>query len=165
MTRADESQVSIKAGAFDRGPNAHLADYIKYYKSLKEPGFAVLVTGEWGTGKTYLMKQLLPWDRDDKQSYYVSLFGLKSTADVDAALFTEAHPTLSLVQKGVKEVGEAGRGLSGFSFGIGGALPGVANLISTLMRKEIDTSRPIIFDDLERSSMGTPQEVLGVINY
>jgi hypothetical protein len=33
------------------------------------------------------------------------------------------------------------------------------------MRKEIDTSKPIIFDDLERSSMATNEEKLGAINY
>ena len=77
------------------GPNAHLPDYIKSSKGLKKPGFAVLVTGEWGTGKTRLIRQLLPWEGKDKQSYYVSFFGLKSAAEVDAAIDAEMYPRRS----------------------------------------------------------------------
>ncbi|WP_352550474.1 hypothetical protein [Mesorhizobium australicum] len=27
--------------------------YLDYYRTRKEPHYAVLVTGDWGTGKTY----------------------------------------------------------------------------------------------------------------
>ena len=125
----------------------------------------MLVTGEWGTGKTHLMKQLLPWEGDDKQSYYVSFFGLKSTAEVDAAVYAEMYPTQSAIQEKLKGAGEAMRGVSAYGFNAGGLVSGGANLFSAYMRKEIDKSTPIIFDDLERSSMATPEEKLGVINY
>ena len=135
-----------------------------YYNSLKEPGFAVLVTGEWGTGKTHLMKELLPWEGDAKKSYYVSFFGLKSTAEVDVALYAEMYPRLSAAEQRVKGVGEATRGVSGHGFGAGGLIGFASNLILAYMRKEIDTSKPIIFDDLERSSMATNEEKLGGCN-
>jgi KAP family P-loop domain len=152
MTNSSERPASV--ANFDlQGPNAHLADYIKYFSSLKEPGFAVLITGEWGTGKTYLMRQLLPWEGDNKKSYYVSFFGLKNAAEVDAAIYAEMYPRNSAIQERLKDVGEATRGLSAYGFNAGGLIGGGANLISAYLRKEIDTSKPIIFDDLERSSM------------
>ena len=125
----------------------------------------MLVTGEWGTGKTYLTKLLLPWEGEDKQSYYVSFFGLKSAAEVDAALYAEMYPSRLAAEERIKAAGEASRGSSAFGVSLGGLGSGLANYISACMRKEIDTSKPIIFDDLERSSMETDKEKLGVINY
>lgn len=147
------------------GPNSHLADYIDYYQKLQEPGYAVLVTGEWGTGKTHMMKELLPWEGENKQSYYVSLFGLKTADEVDAAIYAEMYPLRSSVQDGIKDAGEATRGVSLHGYSLGGVLSGAANAVAAYMRKEIDLSKPIIFDDLERSSIATAEEKLGVINY
>jgi hypothetical protein len=161
----NSGEVAAPADFDFEGPNAHLADYINYYRGLKKPGFAVLVTGEWGTGKTHLIRQLLPWEGEDKQSNYVSFFGLKSAAEVDAAIYAEMYPRRSALQERVKGVGEATRGVSVHGYSAGGIIDGGANLISAYMRKEIDTSKPIIFDDLERSSMETDKEKLGVINY
>ena len=50
---------------------SHLQDYLEYYCSLEVPQYAVLVTGDWGTGKTYQVRKILPKDK----AYYVSLFG------------------------------------------------------------------------------------------
>ena len=69
----------------------------------------MLVTGEWGTGKTYLTKLLLPWEGEDKQSYYVSFFGLKSAAEVDAALYAEMYPSRLAAEERIKAAGESAR--------------------------------------------------------
>ncbi len=166
ITDTSENQTPKPAQEIDlEGPNSHLANYINYYKSLEAPEFAVLVTGEWGTGKTHLMRKLLPWEGGDKQSYHVSFFGLKSTAEVDAAVYAEMYPARSAAQEQIKGAGEAVRGVSAFGFNAGGLITGGANLLAAYMRKEIDRSKPIIFDDLERSSMASAEEKLGVINY
>ena len=75
----------------------------------------MLVTGEWGTGgkDTYLTKLLLPWEGEDKQSYYVSFFGLKSAAEVDAALYAEMYPSRLAAEARIKAAGEASRGSIG----------------------------------------------------
>jgi hypothetical protein len=166
MTKiGDKSMPGPTAELNPEGPNSHLSEYIKYYRTLERPGFAVLVTGEWGTGKTHLLKQLLPWEGDQKQSHYVSFFGLKNADEVYAAVYAEMYPSLSIFQEKVKGLGEATRGVSAFGVGVGGLLSGGATLLSAYMRKDIDISKPIIFDDLERSSMETAEEKLGVINY
>ena len=37
--------------------NSHLEDYLDYYCGLSHsPGFAVLLKGEWGCGKTWFIK-------------------------------------------------------------------------------------------------------------
>lgn len=73
--------------------NAHLENYLNYYQTLEAPRFAVLITGEWGTGKTYLVRKLLPSEGDEAKAIYVSLFGLKTAEDVVAAIHAEMHPS------------------------------------------------------------------------
>jgi predicted ATPase len=36
-------------------PNEHILSYIEQFLA-REPSFALMVSGEWGTGKTFLMK-------------------------------------------------------------------------------------------------------------
>ena len=70
---------------------SHLEDYLAYYKGCNAPGYAVLVTGEWGTGKTYQVKEALA----EEERYYVSLFGLQSPHDVHSAVFAAMDPKLA----------------------------------------------------------------------
>jgi hypothetical protein len=74
-------------------------------------------------------------------------------------------PWRSATQDRMKDVGDGLRGTSVAGFGTGGVFSGAANVISAYMRREIDKSKPLIFDDLERSSMSTAEEILGVINH
>ena len=108
-------------------------------------------------GKTHLMEQLLPWAGNDKQIILRVFFGLKSTAEVDAAVYAENVPDLFRHSgEKLKGVGEATRGVSAeYRLQRRGPNQRGDNLISAYMRKEIDQSKPIIFDDLERKSMAT----------
>ena len=55
---------------------SNLNNYIDYYKTLVKPGYAVLVTGKWGTGKTYQVKKAL---RNDKYSVSYTHLTLPTT--------------------------------------------------------------------------------------
>ena len=35
----------------------HLKEYLDYYQTLEDPGYGVLITGAWGSGKTYHIKR------------------------------------------------------------------------------------------------------------
>jgi hypothetical protein len=145
-------------------PNVHLKNYLSYYQALETPLFAVLITGEWGTGKTHLVKKLLPWEGDDPKAYYVSLFGLKSSEELVAAVYAEMYPLVDKAQKGIEKLGEAIKGMSLYGVGIGGAGSVIANLLAANIRKEVDPSKVIIFDDLERSDIND-KVLLGIINH
>lgn len=131
-----------------------LRDYITYYRSLKSPGFAVLVTGDWGSGKTYQIRSLLP----EKDRYYVSLFGLKTREEVYSALLAQMYPA---DVKAKKEMTFWSDNKNILGLPVGGLLSAA---ISRTIRTKIDRSRIIIFDDLERSSV-PPKTLLGVINF
>lgn len=135
----------------------YLEDYLAYYKSCEDPGYAVLVTGDWGTGKTFQVKKAL----SDDERYYVSLFGLATSEDIYAAVFAEMYRVKSNVKKAV----QAAEGISiGFpmlgTLGTGKLLPSIAN---ALIKTQVKTDRTIVFDDLERCELST-KEKLGIIN-
>jgi Cdc6-like AAA superfamily ATPase len=62
-----------------------LVDFVKGEKDR-----AIVLKGDWGTGKTYLWKQVVLESRDlfHKRNYsYVSLFGLNSLKDLKKSIY------------------------------------------------------------------------------
>ncbi|WP_445500780.1 hypothetical protein [Microvirga sp. G4-2] len=146
-----EKQVLIESS------QSHLESYLAYYTSCKDPRYAVLVTGDWGTGKTFQVRKALP---DDK-AYYVSLFGLNSTDDIVAAVYAAMFPGKARIKNIADSIGEMSAEVSGLgSLAVSGLTSG---LVGAFLRQEVSTDKPIIFDDLERCGLG-PKETLGIIN-
>lgn len=133
----------------------HLDEYLAYYGSLQDPGYAVLVTGEWGVGKTHQVRQCI---KDDDR-YYISLFGLRTPNEAHAAVYAAYAPTLNKLGRVVEAAGETAESLGGL-FSLGGA---AADWLNATMRRNIKPDRIIIFDDLERCGM-TLEEMMGVFS-
>ncbi|MEG1691254.1 MAG: P-loop NTPase fold protein, partial [Hafnia sp.] len=134
-----------------------LAKILKAYRLKKKPGYALLITGEWGVGKTYQVtkKYLL------KESiYYISLFGLKTAEEIHSSVFAAMHPLQSFIKKGADSLKDTGIEAPGLSLNLGGIAP---TLASALLKSECKKDRIIIFDDFERCTVPI-QERLGAIN-
>ncbi|WP_298789195.1 P-loop NTPase fold protein [uncultured Marinococcus sp.] len=62
-------------------------DYIK----LKKPGYAVLIKGQWGSGKTHYWKNNLRKELEDhyipKNIQYLSLYGIKDEDELKASIY------------------------------------------------------------------------------
>jgi len=135
--------------------NQHIKDYLAYYIAFSEaPRFAVLVSGPWGIGKTFLVKEFMkPLAADSLRCVYVSLYGLTSLDEIDDALFRAMYPILD--HKGVRIAGRAAKALGKyFSVDIDLRAKDVFN------RANADL---FIFDDLERCDLPV-NRVLGYIN-
>ncbi len=130
---------------------SHLRDYLSYYKKLEEPGYAVLVTGAWGAGKTYQVKKTL----EKGEYYYISLFGLDTVEAVHADVIAAVNPSSGSYAKGLGSVVED----AGYK-GVGSLIPSFLNAI---IRRNLDIDRILIFDDLERSNI-VPKDLQGIIN-
>jgi hypothetical protein len=157
-TSVDQERKSVPAAEtkMKKQPSS-LSSFLEYYSSLKEPRYAVLVTGEWGTGKTYQVRQAIPND----QSYYISLFGMDRSEDVIASVYAEMFPRKAQIKKLASSVGETAAEIPGFgSLAVNGLASG---LIGAFLRQEVKSDKPLIFDDLERCSLG-PKEILGIMN-
>lgn len=148
-------QTAITTLAHD--PVSHLEEYLAYYVSRLKPGYAVLVTGDWGTGKTHQVRRALPDDR----AHYVSLFGLNKAEDIEAQVFAKMFPKKASLKKLAEKLDAVSISAPGMgSFGSGGLASVLAN---SFIKNEIDNTRPLILDDLERCSV-EHRALLGVIN-
>lgn len=157
--------------------NDHIKAYLDYYVALPgAPGYAVLINGTWGIGKTHVIGKLVEQLRSDKKAVnWVSLYGVQSADEIDLRLI--ATWTAQKVEQGEsspiekipilrklfpKPQGKVMRG--------GGRLAAAAvkyfNLGELLQASGLSSwGNPdlIVFDDLERGAMSA-HELLGYIN-
>lgn len=148
--------------------NDHVLAYLEEYFALKAPGYAVLIDGKWGTGKTWLLREALR-KADRVQSYYLSWYGVRDTKQIDDEIFRQAHPKLN--SKAFKVTAAVSKALlrGAFKIDFDGDKKEDASLspqIPELKIAEFLNSAPgvFVFDDLERAAL--PLEVaLGYMNH
>lgn len=160
--------------------NEHITDNILYYLSLDKPEYAILLTGKWGSGKTYFIDRFIQTQNekvteDDIQIQFIkiSLFGLKDVSSIDEQIFQNLHPVLA--SKYARLTGNILKGA--FKLGINLDLDGDGkkdgtlstgldklNLLDFFSEKGKNTELVFVFDDLERTEIEV-KEVLGYINY
>lgn len=102
--------------------NAHIKAFLNdYLNGASVPDYAVLITGDWGSGKTTFIREYLGGGNvfEVKNSFkneveywvvYASLFGAKSREDMDQRVLQNLHPflhskRLNLIPKAIPLVG------------------------------------------------------------
>ncbi|WP_295742153.1 P-loop NTPase fold protein [uncultured Haemophilus sp.] len=150
--------------------NKHIEKYLDLYLERENVEYATLLTGKWGCGKTYFIKNYIEKKSKEKKYkfIYISLFGLKDIQSVNDAIFEELHPVLS--HKGVKILGGVLKSAIklGFKFDLVGDKneETSVNIDFTKLNPFEKTEYKnliFIFDDLERTLISTT-EILGFIN-
>lgn len=141
-----------------------------YYCREPEPVGALLLTGEWGCGKTYFIDHNLKNElKDEAYVLRISLFGITSLEEIHTAVkmkWMEAFCEKYGINTAVKKV-EKGRKMLAKINCIPKIIKEMASTDWTsfiLVKEKIDDKSVIIvFDDLERCQMNHV-DVLGVIN-
>ena len=151
--------------------NEHVRDFLKYYCSLpKEPQFAVLLTGLWGSGKTwFIMDFIANHLAQPERVLYLSLYGLQSFDDIESEFFRLLHPMLG--SKPVRILHRLVRGVlkTSINFDLDGDGKSDGSVSSgipaekMLERISLDASRILVLDDLERCSIPIA-DLLGYVN-
>ena len=90
--------------------NTHLTSYLNEYLKMNTPQFAVMITGKWGCGKTFYIKNRIEeWSKDRIKTgddsialkpIYISVNGLNSVSAVIRKIKAELYPVL--YSKGAK---------------------------------------------------------------
>jgi len=152
--------------------NHHLTEYLKYYTSLDSPpGFAIMINGEWGSGKTWFLNSFFDDEVSnlDIKTIKISLYGMTSTTDIDEALYRALHPVLS--SKGMVIAGALSKALIKGTLKIDLENTSISETEISYNLPDIDLSKlakkaynnVIIFDDFERCKIGWA-EAFGYIN-
>ena len=87
--------------------NKHITENILHYLTLEKPEYAILLSGKWGSGKTYFIENLIKKHIEDqeekkkkseleleKKFVKISLFGLKKVESIDEQIFQSLHPII-----------------------------------------------------------------------
>ena len=83
--------------------NKHIEENLNHYITLENPEYAVLLSGKWGSGKTYFidrfvedfLKQYTTGKKENKTKFIkISLFGLSKVTQIDEVIFQKLHPVL-----------------------------------------------------------------------
>ncbi|MDR6464711.1 P-loop NTPase fold protein [Chryseobacterium sediminis] len=162
--------------------NKHIVEYLNYYIGSEHVNFAVLLKGNWGSGKTYFIRNLIEiWNTpniaEDQfitiNPIYISLNGINSKKEIIEKLREKLNPFFH--SKGVKVATAIFKGFIkstlkiDFDYNNDGGNDGSINLnfdpISIFREdnENIKGNRILIFDDIERCKMSV-DEVYGFIN-
>lgn len=159
--------------------NGNVIKYLNDYVDMPNPQFAVMLTGKWGSGKTFFIKkELEKWTNKDKISddelkrnpIYISLYGISNTKQLVQKLKEEISPIWH--SKGVKIAKKIGEGLLKTAIKVdfnsendNYSYQSELDLISIFKSDDetIKGKKLFIFDDLERSEIPLNQ-LFGFVN-
>lgn len=156
--------------------NSNISSYLNRFVEYSNPQYAVMLTGDWGSGKTHFINE---WIENTKKiegkkykPMYISLYGMQSISELRNNINRQLHPILtSAFVKGMKKVANGfAKTLIKCDFGEEGNPVEVSYELDLLPlfqtdNKEIQASGKIlVFDDLERCHINRI-ELLGFINF
>ena len=83
--------------------NKHIIENLNHYITLPKPEYAVLLSGKWGSGKTYFIdkfvddfldKYKIGKEENKTKFLKITLFGLNRVSQIDEVIFQKLHPVL-----------------------------------------------------------------------
>lgn len=152
-----------------------VSEKILRYISDKDKNQALLLTGNWGSGKTYYIKNILAekLERDKSNNkykiIYISLYGMNSLTDLQhllhSKLIEEGCVKQDAISKGKQlfaPITKVFKNINLSAMGVGVSI-GVSDIIN--IENLIDYKNVVlIFDDLERCASIKIQDIIGFIN-
>lgn len=155
-----------------------ITEIVKKYIETPNTYGAIMITSDWGTGKSYYLNNaLIPFIKSNIKynSIVVSLHGLKNSCEISKAVYFEYLASKNKALKKLKGISKNKKGLIEHTkLAAKTIVRGVTsyfNINLECSEKDLDklfnsidlSSTVLIFEDLERSSM-TPFEVLSFVN-
>lgn len=147
-------------------------DELKYYCKEKKPAGALMLIGEWGCGKTYLIDNTLSDELKDSHVFIrISLFGISSMEAVSTAV-KQAWIEACLKHKGsigkwMKKAFDAREAIATVAGTVnetaGAVLSFDISKFAAISQTIGEKTVVLVFDDLERCRID-PVDLLGVIN-
>ena len=155
----------MKGGSMDTNK---LTEVIGKYCKNESPGYAIMVDGPWGIGKTHFIDHLFD-KKDDVRVIRVSLYGVSSTQQIEDSVFAALIGCADVSDNEIKKAGDfIGKMFSAFGDKADGTAVGAfASISGEALKKRalknLNTNTVLIFDDFERSKL-LQSESLSKIN-
>lgn len=157
--------------------NQHIIDYLDWYFTTSKRDFGVLITGDWGSGKTFFVRKYLDNGfknstslTDEKPPFvsYVSLFGVESRDEIDQRVLESFNPSFYTEEtkfriKGYKLAGKVLAFMAGGKKAADLIEEGVSFAKDVAEKISEKNSYVVVFDDVERADLPIP-ELLGYLN-
>lgn len=148
-------------------PHEKLTSYIKHYIKKDKTNSALMLTGDWGTGKSYYIKNNLIPDlkKENYNIILVSLYDLKTTSEISKNIYIELRlkkfqPKNEALATGEYVAKTIFKGVSGvFGFDLNMSESSIKKLYKTVNL----SNKLIILDDVERSQINI-LDLLGYVN-
>lgn len=143
-----DMQVMLREGMSAR---YEIIPAIKTYLNRSNTQYAIMIDGDWGTGKTYFYKTDIQPLIKDYHSIYISLYGLETIQDIENELFKSISLQQDGDQKPVREVLDVNSAISE-DIRLGGSGYAVQVLINQWKKDSKINGKPFVLclDDLER---------------
>lgn len=142
--------------------NQHITEYLKFFCSHDAPGFAVMLNGPWGSGKTHFIKRFIEEYENEFRGAsvtYISVFGLNSLADLQTELLLATLPIPQKANSLLRFGGTAAMKLFETKIGVDPS-PAIKSIVDQFGQQKTNV---IVIDDLERCHID-PSTLLGFLN-
>jgi nucleoside-triphosphatase THEP1 len=132
--------------------NEHVGEYLEEYRKTPKPTYAVLISGAWGSGKTYIVNKFMETVTSNRV-LYVTVNGVSTETELQTRFVYAAYPALT--SKKLRTLGSLAK-----------SALGIIRFKSDLTLDQIldyDQFDTFIIDDIERSRIPLPT-LFGFIN-
>lgn len=148
--------------------NSELSNYINHYIEKNRMKTAIMLTGEWGTGKShYIKNELIPFlmNSGGHKCILVSLYGLSHVNDISKSIYLEARAKiLNAKSEGIATGTLAATTIiKGFSSFFGVDLGASEEALQKVFQSIDLVGRLIILEDIERTQINI-LELMGYVN-
>lgn len=137
--------------------NRHIVKYLNSYIKNENNKFAVMIDGEWGTGKSYFVEKYSETRKDSKSKIHkVSAFGLSQISELENLILDSISGETGVFKKAAKQIWantRLGVNAGPFETNISGAE------VMELYKKNLNTvveenkNSLVIIDDFERTNI------------
>lgn len=147
---------------------AELNCYIKHYLEEDKTHTAIMLTGEWGSGKTYYVEKILaPFLQKEKKNgcIVISLYGLETLSDISKSIYMELRMKALDKDSEVLATGKLiAKTIAKGAAGIFGIDMNMSEDDLQKMYSSVDLSKKLlVFEDVERSNIEITK-LLGYVN-
>ncbi|ELU5587021.1 hypothetical protein SCB17_001425 [Clostridium perfringens] len=149
--------------------NNYIEEFLDGYIRDDTYNYAVMINGDWGSGKTFFVKNYICNHNNKEKFLYLSLYGIKNLDEISKDIYAQIIRKNSIYAKTIGKLEEKKISVLG---NIGGRIAidlcksnginidGIKNIYKNL----VDLNKYIfVFDDFERSLVDM-NEILGYIN-